>query len=277
MNTLAFFGTSHTQGVCNDFESGLVPKSYCEYIGHLLDRPVKNFGLSGINNETMLAQITYDFNSGYLDDCSTLVIEPRLNYDYVPIPFDNLENKPELKQSSKEEIYYSREFNTVDGVASRPYQLCIEETMSQRLGTSHAESLRTLQDNLYGKDNCGDAPNVDELRNIQEYVKLTKLYMSNTKHIQQRQLEFIRVVQLLCKAHNKEFYWYNYEVNVAVQEMMEHITDYELERCLTLGYSVREQVAMRPNYKKDFLCGCMHINQKGQFLIAEILSKGMKK
>jgi hypothetical protein len=278
MGKLAFFGTSHTQGICNDFESELVPVSYVTFVGHLLNRPVKNLGLSGINNETMLAAITKSFREGILDDCDTIIIEPRLDYDYTSLPFDNMQNPPDINPADKlsDELDFAREFNTVGSVSTRPMLHTVESSMKKRLSFYNSPSLRSLQDNLYGTNKAGPKPSIDELNDIIEYLRLTSLYMNNTAFIRHRNLEFIQTVHEMCKLSGKKFYWMNYEVeHLDVRTIMKHITDEVVDVCLNPENSIRGELKKNKNYK-DLLCGCKHLNGDAQIKIAELIVKGIK-
>ena len=276
MGKLAFFGTSHTQGICNDFESELVPVSYVTYVGHLLNQQVKNLGLSGINNDTMLAAITKSFREGILDDCDTIIIEPRLNYDYTPLPFDNMQNPPYINPADKlsDELDFAREFNSVGSLATRPMLWTVENSMRKDLSFHNAPSLDALQNKLYGDNKT--KPNIDELNDILEYLRLTSLYMNNTAFNRHRNLEFIQTVHEMCKLSGKKFYWMNYEVeHLDVRTIMKHITDEVVDVCLNPENSIRGELKKNKNYK-DLLCGCKHLNGDAQIKIAELIVKGIK-
>ena len=187
-----------------------------------------------------------------------------------------MQNPPYINPADKlsDELDFAREFNSVGSLATRPMLWTVENSMRKDLSFHNAPSLDALQNKLYGDNKT--KPNIDELNDILEYLRLTSLYMNNTAFNRHRNLEFIQTVHEMCKLSGKKFYWMNYEVeHLDVRTIMKHITDEVVDVCLNPENSIRGELKKNKNYK-DLLCGCKHLNGDAQIKIAELIVKGIK-
>ena len=71
-----------------------------------LNKEFYNFGIGGSDNTTILDAILEAFNRGTLDDVDTLILEPRLSFDTVRLPYDNI-NYNVMAESKWGKIDYS--------------------------------------------------------------------------------------------------------------------------------------------------------------------------
>ena len=106
-NKIAFFGTSHTYGDCKEGVSAhedffkYLETPWPDIFAKKLDKDFYNFGVGGADNMTMLDTVLDAFSQGKMDDVDTVILEPRLTFDTVKVPYDNTGYERDWRQESQ--------------------------------------------------------------------------------------------------------------------------------------------------------------------------------
>ena len=279
-NKIAFFGTSHTYGDCaeginhHEGQVRFVEKPWPVWFAKKLNKEFYNFGIGGADNTTMLDAILEAFNRGTMDDVDTLILEPRLSFDTVRLPYDHTgyNVSPEGKYGK---IDYSTHWldagrHTQEHDWSQPTPLT--ESLWIRFALmdldNDANFKRRMNADYIG--NINDKSMVD--KDIRKYVELTKLYNTNSKYLEYLNLQFIKNVYMLCKGHGIDFYWLNFE-----SPNFENIKTFFdndknlIDVCLNPDKTVRSYMHSK---KLNYVCSCGHFNEEAQPYISSYLLQG---
>lgn len=281
-NKIAFFGTSHTYGDCaegishNKGQKKFVAKPWPVWFAKKLNKEFYNFGIGGSDNTTILDAILEAFNRGTMDDVDTLILEPRLSFDTVRLPYDNI-NYDVIAENKWGKIDYSTHWldagrHTQEYDWSQPTPLT--ESLWIRFALMDLDNPekfeRRMNANYVGSDKAR------EDHDIKKYVELTKLYTSSSKYLSYLNLQFVKNVYMLCKGHGIDFYWLNFESYPLENVKPFFDNDKNLiDVCLNPIKNVRRHIyEMYSDNIKEYECSCRHFNEKAQPYISSYLLQG---
>lgn len=281
-NKIAFFGTSHTYGDCaegishNKNQKKFLKNPWPALFAKKLNKEFYNFGIGGSDNTTMLDAILEAFNRGTMDDVDTLILEPRLSFDTVRLPYDNI-NYNVMAESKWGKIDYSTHWldagrHTQEHDWSQPTPLT--ESLWIRFALIDLNKEEKFKKRM-NADYVGSDKSIED-KDIRKYVELTKLYMSNSKYLYYLNLQFIKNVYMLCKGHGIDFYWLNFESYPFEDVKTFFDNDKNLiDVCLNPTKNVRTHIReIQPEKFREFECSCKHFNDKAQPHISSYLLKG---
>lgn len=284
-NKIAFFGTSHTYGDCaeginhNEGQVRFVEKPWPYFFAKKLNKEFYNFGIGGSDNTTILDAILEAFNRGTMDDVDTLILEPRLSFDTVRLPYDNI-NYDVMSESEYGKIDYSTHWldtgrHTQEYDWSQPWPLT--ESLWIRFALMDLKDPEQFKKRM----NADYVGNIHDKRledeDIKKYVELTKLFVTNTRYLYYLNLQFIKNVYMLCKGNGIDFYWLNFESYDFENVKTFFDNDQNLiDVCLNPIKNVRRHIYETSNTdaKIQFECSCKHFNQRAQPYISSYLIQG---
>lgn len=286
-NKIAFFGTSHTYGDCAEGVSThrdqkkFVKRTWCEYFAKTLNKEFHNFGIGGSDNMVQLDSILEAFNRGKMDDVDTLILEPRLSYDTVRLPYDNIGYKAK-GQTEFGSIDYTTHWHDTGRdiqIPAWPDPYPFTENLWARFNLNDLKSEQKFQHRL-NADYLGsqhDKPMED--KDIRKFVELSKLYLTDSQYLDYMNFQFIKNVYILCKTAGIDFFWINWESNRFFNRFMQednlffendrHILDLCLHHDNTVRYHIKEL-----NLPYEVECTCGHFNDYAQPYISSYLIKG---
>jgi hypothetical protein len=281
-NKIAFFGTSHTFGDCkeginhNEGQVRFVETPWPALFAKKLNKEFYNFGIGGSDNMTMLDAILEAFNRGTMDDVDTLILEPRLSFDTVRLPYDNI-NYDVMAESKWGKIDYSTHWLDVGRHTQEygwPQPIPLTESLWIRFALMDLDNVQQFTRRM-NADYVGSDKSIED-KDIRKYVELTKLYISNSKYLYYLNLQFIKNVYMLCKGHGIDFYWLNFESYDFEDTKTFFDNDKNLiDVCLNPIKNVRTHIReIQPDKFKEFQCSCTHFNDKAQPHISSYLLKG---
>lgn len=281
-NKIAFFGTSHTYGDCaeginhNPGQKKFVAKPWPALFAEELNKEFYNFGIGGSDNTTILDAILEAFNRGTLDDVDTLILEPRLSFDTVRLPYDNIDYNV-MAENKWGKIDYSTHWLDA-GRHTQEYDWSQPTPLTESLWVRFA--LRDLEDpeQFQRRMNADYVGNDKEMqdKDIKKYVELTKLYISNSRYMDYLNLQFVKNIYMLCKGHGIDFYWLNFE-SYPFQNVKTFFDNDKnlIDVCLNPTDNVRVHIRkLFPETFREFECSCTHLNEKAQPYISSYLIKG---
>ena len=289
-NKIAFFGTSHTFGDCaegishHEKQKKFVAKPWPVWLAKKLNKQFYNFGIGGCDNMSMLDAILEAFKRGTMDEVDTLILEPRLNFDTVKLPYDNTNYEPkkaDFLKRNKMNFTHWLDFGRHHREHKWSTPAPLTEYFWARFALYDLEEGERFRNKLRA-DYVGDPkekPFVD--KDIKSYVELGKLYESKSIYVDYVNVQFIRNVKLICDAHGIDFYWVDFEghtkkeINQNKNKVFkDHIYNKEvMDVCLNPEESVRKYIRDRYKYE-DYICSCYHFNERAQAIISEYLLQG---
>jgi len=284
-NKIAFFGTSHTYGDCAEGITKNKKKLFKyletpwpELFAKKLNKEFYNFGIGGSDNMTILDAILEAFSRGIMDDVETVILEPRLSFDTVKVPFCNIgytkrpEGLEDREDYSSHWLDHARHTKIDDPTMPMPKT----ESLWTRFALMDLNDPDAFSRRIDGVYNEPEYNKTMEDRDIQKYVQLDKLYVSGSKYLQYLNLQFIKNVYQLCKGHGIKFYWLNWESFLWERftpffEQDNHLMELNITPFKCVMTYMDKDV---PGDIKDFQCSCGHFNQKAQHYITQFLTQG---
>tara|TARA_B100000989_G_scaffold288187_1_gene258634 strand:+ start:1194 stop:2078 length:885 start_codon:yes stop_codon:yes gene_type:complete len=284
-NKIAFFGTSHTFGDCaegiNHHEGQLrfVEKPWPVWFAKELNKEFYNFGIGGADNTVMLDAILEAFNRGTMDEIDTLILEPRLSFDTVRLPYDHIDYnvKPEFEKDENElgKIDYSTHWlddarHTKEHDWAQPTPLT--ESLWIRFSLMDLNNDKNFESRMKA-DYIGDINDKSMVdKDIKKYVELSKSYNTGSKSLEYLNLQFIKNVYMLCKGYGIDFYWLNFEAPDFENIKTFFDNDKNLiDVCLNPDKTVRSYMHSK---KLNYVCSCGHFNEEAQPYISSYLLQG---
>ena len=231
----------------------------------------------------ILDAILEAFNRGIMDEVDTLILEPRLAFDTVKLPYDNIDyNIIEKEFTTKENrepthwLDFGRHYQEYDWAMPAP----LPEKLWARFALHDLDSERRFRARLRA-DYIGD-PKEKSLvdADIKKYTELTKLYHSSTKYIDYKNFQFIKNVKTICEGYGIDFYWLNFEGLSRMKKDFIHFDNDKnlMDVCLNPHQSVRYYIHEFCNYDDkmymEYMCSCQHFNDKAQPHISSYLLQG---
>lgn len=265
MNKVAFFGTSHTYGQCNDLPNGIVDKPWTNY----LSEDLLNFGIRGATNFEIQIIINEALDAGYLEDVDTVILEPRLFWDSIMV--QNKYNTGYINDTSNNKdnlIGKTRQY--IDTVVA-PWHYSI----AKELSIGDFEVHKHFNEKYFCTDDI-DFEQRLERKDLNTLVKLYTLFVEHTNFMIYKNLEFVKTIQNLCNALGKKFYWINWESSSnAINSEVFPLHQSVLDSCLNTDISVKDYITRMHGVK--FLCSCSHCNEEAQPLIGEFIHRRLNK
>ena len=292
-NKIAFFGTSHTYGDCAEgishhkHQTKFVADPWPKLFAEKLNKEFYNFGIGGSDNMNILDAILEAFNRGVMDEVDTLILEPRLAFDTVKLPYDNIDydiiEEDFTTKENREPTHwldFGRHYQEHDWAMPAPQP----EKLWARFALHDLENEERFKSKLRAKY-VGDPKQKSFVdKDIKKFVELTKLYHSSTRYIDYKNFQFIKNVKTLCDGFGINFYWLNFEGLTRMRmggkkDFIYFDNDKNLmDGCLNPDKSVRDYIYefCQHNNKPytDYLCSCNHFNQKAQPRMTEYLLQG---
>lgn len=269
---IAFFGTSHTYGDCSE---GILNKTWPQLFSLNLNKECYNYGISGSDNITIIDAILEAFDRGLMEEVDTVILEPRLDFDSVKLPFDHIDYAPnkDFKHTGHglDNSRYMQEHTASKPVLTEKYwvSFALEDLKSksqfkQKLNAKYNGTSQLQQD-----------------KDITKFVELTKLYHSQTNYMRYINYQFIKNVYHICKGYGIKFYWINWESDEFENFSIFFENDkYLLDLCLNKKENVRtyfDRMFGKEKTIQEYLCSCKHFNQNAQSVITSYLIDGYNK
>lgn len=268
MNKIAFFGTSHTYGQCNDLPNGIVDKPWVGHLSDSLNTELLNYGLRGATNFDIQVLINEALDAGYLEDVDTVILEPRLYWDSIMV--QNKYNSGSLNNTSNNKdnlIGKTRQY--LDTVVSPwHYSIALE------LSIGDFEVHKHFNEKYFCTDDI-DFQHRLERKDLNKLVELYTLFVEHTNFMIYKNLEFVRTIQNLCYALGKKFYWINWESSNSINSDVFPLHQTVLNSCLNTDISIKDYMTRIHGVK--YLCSCSHWNEEAQPLISEFIYKRLNK
>lgn len=280
-NKIAFFGTSHTYGDCNEGVNtapGLfkyVETPWPELFAKELGKDFYNFGIGGSDNMVILDTVLEAFDRGIMDEVDTVILEPRLQFDTVKLPYQHIGYKKidedEDDGPSTHWIEHARHTKVDNPRVPSP----LTEKFWCRFALNDLKDPALFQRRIDGIYTGPEHQKTMEDKDIRKYVELEKLFLTETKYLQWLNFQFIKNVYQLCKANGIKFYWLNWEgFSWESFKPFFESDNHLMELNLTQDKCVRTYMDQDvPGNIKDWECSCGHFNQKAQFYIAKYLTR----
>ncbi len=286
-NKIAFFGTSHTYGDCAegishyDGQKKFVKTPWPELFAKQLNKEFYNFGIGGSDNMTMLDAILEAFSRGTMDEVDTLILEPRLSYDAIRLPYDYIGYKPKANSEYGPNEYtthwldtgrHTQEHNWPD-TFPRTEELWVRFALMDL--KDEAQFRRRMNADYLGNIHDRDLEDKD----IKKFVELSKLYVSNSHYLDYLNFQFIKNVYTICKGYGIKFYWLNFESNrfqkffTDEREVYWENEQQLLDLCINPKQIVRNYIK-EAKLAQDPECSCGHFNDYAQPYISAYLIKG---
>lgn len=281
-NKIAFFGTSHTYGDCKEGVSAhedffkYLETPWPDIFAKKLDKDFYNFGVGGADNMTMLDTVLDAFSQGKMDDVDTVILEPRLTFDTVKVPYDNTGYERDWRKESRSPSMHWIDHARHTKISDPSMEMPLSERFWTRFALIDLKDTDAFNKRIRGtyKGSTYEKKLADE--DIKKYVELDKLFVSHSKYLKYLNLQFIKNVYLLCKPNGIKFYWLNWEGFAWEKftpffEQDNNLMELNItpSKCVT-SYMDKDV----PGNLKDWQCSCGHFNQKAQDYIAEYLLQG---
>ena len=267
MNKIAFFGTSHTHGQCNDLPEDRVVKPWTNCLADSFNAECLNFGLMGATNFELQVLVNEAIGLGYLEDVDTVVMEPRLSFDDLTVKnkFNN-GSFNNTQDNLGKLIGFTRQY--ID-IGEPPWHYSINRT----LGLGDFKDLKGFNQKYFNSDIVTTEQRL-ERSELEKLVNLHALFVEHNTLMVYKNLEFMNTMKNLFNSLDKKFYWINWECGIKINSKTFPLHSTIIQYCLNSDISIKDYMINMHN--KKYLCSCSHWNEEAQPLIGEFISKRLK-
>lgn len=256
MNNIAFIGTSHTYGECDD---SALPEPWPMLLSNSLSCNHINYGIKGAENSTLCSLLIELIQEEKLDRIDSVILEPRLQRNSLVL---NTKANLDPKRNYVNSVIHGTRQYMVDN-PTEPVDSVLCDYLKWNISPGHMDGIPVRILESY------DINSPLEKKALAEYVEHCFYFSGNVVGAIYDSIEYIKTMQTICKLAGKDFYW------VLWEDISEHPIDYfkdttsVFDSCLNPDISVEQY--MESLAGKDKHCGCHHYNAKSQHEITKFL------
>lgn len=260
MKKIAFLGTSHTYGYCEDMPDGQINDKdiWVSLLAQKLKKQYYNFGHNGATNKDLLNIFVEMHNNGYLDKIDTLIVEPRITLTPVKADatsFLKVENNTNVYNADASILDMTRnnkDYNVSKSGCTLPESSLWYKNISFKYPTEFF--YKKLEDSNIKR------------KYINDYLELHSMIAGGDLVVVET-ADILKVIKAMCELKNIEFKWIwwsmpNWKVDKKYfGEVYEHL----INKSATIEHYFHK--------KENVYCSCGHLKKEKQPEVADILYK----
>lgn len=263
MSKIAFLGTSHTYGYCEDVHDSQIDDkdTWVSLLSQKLKKQYYNFGYNGATNKDLLNIFVEMHNNGYLDKIDTVIVEPRITLTPVKADatsFLNIKNSTNVydaKASILDMTRNNKDYNVSKSGCILPESSSWYKNISFKYPTEFF--YKKLEDSKIKR------------KYINDYLELHSIVAGGDLVVVET-ADTLKVIKAMCELKNIKFKWIwwsmpNWKVDKKYfGEVYEHL----INKSATIEHHFHK--------KENVYCSCGHLKKEKQPEVADILYEGLK-